>query len=49
MSELVLLVEVADRATTLPARESSRAAFSDDAREESAAFFDTRPPRFTGR
>jgi len=49
VSELVLLVEVADRGTTLPALESTRAAFSDDACEESAAFFDTRPPRFTGR
>jgi hypothetical protein len=49
VSELVLPVEVADRGTTLPALESSRAAFSDDACEESAAFFDTRPPRFTGR
>ena len=49
MSELVLLVEVADRGITLPALESSRAAFSDDACEESAAFFDTRQPRFTGR
>jgi len=49
VSELVLLVEVADRGTTLPALEFSRAAFSDDACEESAAFFDTRPPRFTGR
>jgi len=49
VSELVLLVEVADRGITLPALESSRAAFSDGAREGSAAFFDTRPPRFTGR
>jgi len=49
VSELVLLVEAADRGTTLPALESSRAAFSDGAREGSAAFFDTRQPRFTGR
>jgi hypothetical protein len=48
VSEPLVLVEVADRGTTLPALESSRAAFSDDAREGIAAFFETRPPRFTG-